>query len=63
MRVRLVFAVMASLLCAACADHSAPLAPPGPLGNEPFLITSGTPDQGAHPYVGLVVFDDASGPA
>jgi hypothetical protein len=63
MRVRQVFAVMASLMCAACADQSAPLAPPGPIPNEPSLITSGTPDQGAHPYVGLLVFDDEDGPA
>lgn len=63
MRVRQVLAVMASLVLAACADHSDPLAPLRPLGNEPSLITSGTPDQGAHPYVGLVVFDDANGPA
>jgi hypothetical protein len=63
MRVRQVFAVMASLICAACAEQSTPLAPPGPIPNEPSLITSGTPDQGAHPYVGLLVFDDEDGPA
>jgi hypothetical protein len=26
-------------------------------------ITNGRPDGGNHPYVGLAVFDDASGPA
>jgi hypothetical protein len=28
-----------------------------------FAITNGVPDGSAHPYVGLLVFDDASGPA
>ena len=26
-----------------------------------FAITNGTPDNGAHPYIGLLVFDDAPG--
>lgn len=29
----------------------------------PGAITNGRPDGNAHPYVGLIVFDDASGPA
>lgn len=28
-----------------------------------YAITNGEPDAGRHPYVGLLVFDDASGPA
>lgn len=28
-----------------------------------WAITNGQPDNGAHPYVGLAVFDDADGPA
>jgi hypothetical protein len=28
-----------------------------------YAITNGQPDAGRHPYVGLLVFDDASGPA
>jgi hypothetical protein len=30
---------------------------------RPSLIISGQPDAGRHPYVGLLVFDDAEGPA
>ena len=30
---------------------------------RPSLLISGQPDAGRHPYVGLLVFDDAEGPA
>jgi secreted trypsin-like serine protease len=61
MSARRIIAAAASLLSIACADQSSPVAP---LENtKPLLITSGQPDQGAHPYVGLLVFDDANGPA
>jgi hypothetical protein len=58
MRVRTSF-LSAALVAAACAPDSPnpPLAP-----SEPLRIVSGSPDNGAHPYVGLLVFDDASGP-
>jgi len=56
-----ILTVAASLFCLACADQPSPVAP---LANtRPELIISGQPDQGAHPYVGLLVFDDADGPA
>ena len=61
MYARRIFAVAASLLGAACVDQPGPLQPLA--GTEPLLITNGQPDQGAHPYVGLLVFDDADGPA
>lgn len=61
MSARRIIAAAASLLGLACADQPSPVAP---LGNtEPVPIISGQPDQGAHPYVGLLVFDDANGPA
>ncbi len=61
MHARRVIAAAASLTAIACADHASPVAP---LENtQPSLIISGQPDQGAHPYVGLIVFDDADGPA
>ena len=61
MSARRIFAAAASLLGLACADQSSPVAP---LANiKPDLIVSGQPDQGSHPYVGLLVFDDANGPA
>jgi hypothetical protein len=60
MRVRQTLAAVASLVGVACTDQAAV----GPLENmRPSLITSGLPDQGAHPYVGLLVFDNATGPA
>ena len=59
MHVRQILATAAALLSGACADQPSL----GPLANtEPSLITSGNPDQGAHPYVGLLVFDNAQGP-
>ena len=61
MSVRRIIAAAASLLAIACADQPSPVAP---LDNtNPLMIVSGQPDQGAHPYVGLLVFDDADGPA
>ena len=57
MNVR-TLAAAASLLIVGCADQPAvaPLMP-----TQPSPIVSGNPDQGAHPYVGLVVFDNAPG--
>lgn len=61
MHIRQFLAAAVSLAAIACADQPSPVSP---LANtEPLLITSGHPDQGAHPYVGLIVFDDADGPA
>jgi len=33
------------------------------LASVAYAITNGQPDDGAHPYVGLLVFDDEDGPA
>src|SRR5688572_27054613 len=61
MHARRIVAAAASLVSIACADQPSPVAP---LENtNPSAIISGQPDQGAHPYVGLLVFDDANGPA
>jgi hypothetical protein len=61
MSARRIIAAAASLIGIACADQPSPVSP---LANtKPDLIISGQPDQGAHPYVGLLVFDDANGPA
>jgi hypothetical protein len=61
MHIRRILAAAASLAVIACSDQPSPVSP---LANmEPLLITSGQPDQGAHPYVGVLVFDDADGPA
>ena len=61
MHVRQILIAAASLVTVACADQPSPVAP---LENtKPQLIVFGQPDQGAHPYVGLIVFDDANGPA
>jgi hypothetical protein len=46
-------------LMVGCADD--PTSPPRAL--RPSLIISGQPDAARHPYVGLLVFDDADGPA
>lgn len=62
MRVRLVRAAAAGLSVIACSDAAGPTAASG-LHDRPSFIISGTADQGAHPYVGLLVFDDADGPA
>jgi hypothetical protein len=62
MRVHRFFAGLVGFLgVAACADGSRPLTPL--LADNPSLIISGSPDNGAHPYVGLLVFDDDEGPA
>ena len=61
MSARRILAAIASLFTVACADQPSPVAP---LENtKPLQIISGQPDQGGHPYVGLLVFDDANGPA
>lgn len=60
MHTRQVLTVAALLGSVACTDQPAL----GPIAfDRPSLITSGNPDQGAHPYVGLLVFDDADGPS
>jgi hypothetical protein len=60
MQTRRFLAAIGVLVSVACADQ--PVV--GPLDNtQPSLITSGNPDNGAHPYVGLLVFDNAQGPA
>ena len=62
MRVRRFLAGVVLLLgVAGCSDASEPLTPLSPA--RPSLIFSGSPDNGAHPYVGLLVFDDEKGPA
>jgi hypothetical protein len=58
----MVLAATAALSAIACSDPASPLSA-SKLADRPSLITSGVPDQGAHPYVGLLVFDDADGPA
>jgi secreted trypsin-like serine protease len=63
MRARHSLTLIAVLLGAACADATGPIARSGVAGDKPNLITSGSPDAGAHPYVGLIVFDNADGPA
>lgn len=61
MNPRRILTAAVLLVSIACADRPSPVAP---LENtQPSLITFGQPDQGAHPYVGLLVFDDADGPA
>lgn len=62
MRFIRVFASGLALITASCADQPSPFAPPL-TGSQPSPIISGSPDGGAHPYVGLLVFDDADGPA
>jgi hypothetical protein len=61
MPARRILAAAASLFIIACADQPSPVAPL--VSTNPLLIISGQPDQGGHPYVGLLVFDDANGPA
>jgi hypothetical protein len=58
---RRIFVAAAAFIGTACADRPNPVAPLG--DPEALRITSGQPDQGAHPYVGLLVFDDENGPA
>lgn len=62
MTYRMVLAAAAGLSAIGCSDPAAPLSA-SKLADLPSLITSGMPDQGAHPYVGLLIFDDADGPA
>jgi hypothetical protein len=62
MRVHRFFVGLVGLLgVVACSDGSLPLTPLLP--DNPSLIIAGGPDNGAHPYVGLLVFDNAAGPA
>jgi hypothetical protein len=57
MRAYHVVSVAALLVAGACVD--APVT--APLNTDPSLVVAGSPDNGAHPYVGLLVFDDAPG--
>lgn len=60
MQICRLLSAISAIALVACNDQSAI----GPLANtQPSLITSGNPDNGGHPYVGLLVFDDAQGPA
>jgi secreted trypsin-like serine protease len=62
MQIRRLFAIAGlTILGGACADHSSPLGLAA--GLTPSPIISGDPDGNAHPYVGLLVFDDDEGPA
>jgi hypothetical protein len=60
MRLHYVLLAAGAGLALGCADSSTGVAP-NP--QRPSLIISGQPDAGEHPYVGLLVFDDAEGPA
>ncbi len=61
-RTRLAIASLLPLLAAACAgDASAPTAVRAPLGTEPLAIKYGDLDGNSHPYVGLMVAQDAAG--
>ena len=61
MLVRRFVAGVLVIMGSACSDRTEPLSPLVP--ERPSLIISGSPDNGAHPYVGLLVFDDDKGPA
>jgi len=60
MRLHYVLLAVGAGIALGCADS-----PTGTTPNpqRPSLIVSGQPDAGQHPYVGLLVFDDAEGPA
>ena len=60
MRLHYVVLAVGAGLALGCADSPTGITP-NP--QRPSLITSGQPDAGEHPYVGLLVFDDADGPA
>ena len=52
MKSKKTFLIVVAVVCMALASVSIA-----------YGITNGQPDDGAHPYVGLVIFDDADGPA
>jgi hypothetical protein len=60
MRLNRLLLLAAAAMSAACADSptSSNFITP-----QSYPIVSGQPDNGAHPYVGILVFDDANGPA
>jgi hypothetical protein len=60
MRLHYVLLAAGAGLALGCADSPTSVTP-NP--QRPSLIISGRPDAGQHPYVGLLVFDDAEGPA
>ena len=60
MRLHYVLLAVGTGLALGCADSPTAITPNL---QRPSLITSGQPDAGQHPYVGLLVFDDADGPA
>jgi hypothetical protein len=59
MRLNRLFFPAIIAASAACADSPTSS---NYLPQQPNPIVSGQPDNGAHPYVGLLVFDDANGP-
>jgi trypsin len=61
MRASRILAAVVALVVTACSDQVTPVDPL--IATTPSLIVSGSPDNGAHPYIGLPVFDDAKGPA
>ncbi len=61
-RTRLAIASLLPLLVAACAgDPGAPTGVRVPLGTEPLAVKYGDLDGVGHPYVGLMVAQDAAG--
>ena len=60
MRLHYVLLAVGAGFALGCADSPTGITP-NP--QRPSLIVSGRPDAGQHPYVGLLVFDDAEGPA
>ena len=59
MRVTPLLLGLGATLVLGCAD----VAPAPTESTRPSLVVSGTPDANAHPYVVLLIFDDAEGPA
>src|SRR5688500_1686704 len=60
MRLHSVLLAVGAGFALGCADSPTGITPNS---QRPSLIISGQPDAGQHPYVGLLVFDDAEGPA
>ena len=60
MRLHYVLLAAGAGFALGCADSPTGITPSS---QRPSLIISGQPDAGQHPYVGLLVFDNAEGPA